>query len=217
MENIEILLLFIIITTVLLSITNNYMVFLRNYVIQVFLIMVIFFLMYSWSFHEEFVLIISFVGAIFIRLILIPNYIKHFISEYYLKKSRMRMAERIPQFSNFYIFIILIFFLFFISYLSIKTFWNYNSIFITSIFILFAWLLNFINHKRLVWDILSFLEIENAVFLFSLLIIKNVPIYIELWILIDVVMSLMILLILVFKIKEIVWTTNVESLTELKD
>lgn len=77
--------------------------------------------------------------------------------------------------------------------------------------------LNFANHKKLIGDILSFLELENAVFLLSLLALHSISFYIELWVIVDVIMSIAILIISTVKIKNVYWTINIDKLSSLKD
>jgi len=77
--------------------------------------------------------------------------------------------------------------------------------------------LNFANHKKLIWDILSILEIENWVFLISLLALDKISFYIELWVIVDIIMSLMILIIMTLKIKNMYWSINIDKISTLKD
>jgi hydrogenase-4 membrane subunit HyfE len=102
-------------------------------------------------------------------------------------------------------------------YLAIFIFGQANLIFTASFFIFLAWMLNFVNHRKLVWDILSFLEVENAVFLAWLLILEKVPFYIEFGIIVDILLVLLILLILVYNIKQVAGDTQISHMNELKD
>lgn len=212
----NIIIFWIIFSSLLISTTNNYISFLRYYVLQVCFILVLFFMMYSWSFMHDKLLLTSFIFAIVIRLVIIPLYINYFIKEFYVKKLQMRITDRIFRIPQSLIFLILIWFFLLSYYLGIFVFWEANFIFTVSFFVFLAGLLNFVNHKRLVWDILSFLEIENAVFLIWLMILEKVPFYIEFGIIIDVILVLLILLILVYNIKQVVWDTEISHINELK-
>lgn len=165
--------------------------------------------------HDK-LLLTSFIFAIIIRLVIIPSYINYFIKEFYVKKLQMRITDRIFRIPQSLIFLILIWFFLLSYYLGIFVFWEANFIFTVSFFVFLAGLLNFVNHRRLVWDILSFLEIENAVFLIWLMILEKVPFYIEFGIIIDVILVLLILLILVYNIKQVVWDTEISHINELK-
>ncbi len=212
----NIIIFWIIFSSLLISTTNNYISFLRYYILQVCLILVLFFMLFSDSFIHDKVLMASFIFAIIIRLIIIPNYINYFLKEFYVKKLQMRITDRVFRIPQSFVFLILIWFFFLSYYISIFVFSEMNLIFTVSLFVFFGWLLNFVNHKRLVWDILSFLEIENAVFLVWLMVLENVPLYIEVGIIIDVIIVLLILLILVYNIKQVVWDTEISHINNLK-
>jgi len=215
-EYFNIVIYWIVFTTILISTTNNYISFLRYYVLQVLLILVLFFIIHSESFLYDMVLFVSFIFAIFVRLIFIPWYINYFIKNFYVKKLKMRVTDRVFRIPISLVFILLIFFFVFSYFTGLYIFWKNEPIFVTSFFIFLAWMLNFVNHRKLVWDILSFLEIENAIFLIWLLVLEKVPFYIEFWIIIDVLLILLILLILVYNIKLVAWSTNISKISELK-
>jgi len=149
----------------------------------------------------------SFLLAIVIRLFLIPKGVAHFINTYYVEKLKMRVTDRIFHFTQSTVFLILTGF-FVLSY-AVAKFVMGNApeldllLFATSAFVFLAGLLNFVNHRRLVGDILSFLGVENAIFLAGLLIIAKLPLAIELGIIVDVILILFILLILAFNISKI--------------
>jgi len=216
-EYVDIIIYWIIFFTLLISISNNYLNLLRYYVLQVVLILAIFFILYSDNFADDKILLVSFIFAIIFRLIFIPIYINYFIKSFYVKKLKMRITDRIFRIPQIVTFIILILFFSFSYYLSLFVFSKENMIFIVSIFIFLSWMLNFFNHRKLVWDILSFLAMENAIFFFWLLIIDKIPFYIEFGIMIDIVLILLILLILVYNIKKNLWKTFISILNELKE
>lgn len=212
----NIIIFWVIFSSLLISTTNNYINFLRYYVLQVCLILILFFMLFSDSFMHDKLLIASFIFAIIIRLIIIPNYINYFIKEFYVKKLQMRVTDRVFRIPQSFVFLILVWFFILSYYIGKFVFTEINLIFTVSFFVFFAWLLNFVNHRRLVWDILSFLEIENAVFLVWLLVLEDVPLFIEIGIIIDVILVLLILLILVYNIKQVVWNTDISQMNKLK-
>lgn len=216
-EYFDIVIYAIVFATLLISTTNNYISLLRYYVLQVALILVLFFMLYSWAFAHDKVLLVSFVFAIIIRLVIIPTYINHFIKEFYVKKLQMRITDRVFRIPQTLVFLILIGFFSLSYYLGTFIFGQSNLIFTVSFFMFLAGMLNFVNHKKLVWDVLSFLAIENAVFLAWLLILEKVPFYIEFGIIVDVLLILLILLILVYNIKQVSWDTQISNMNELKD
>ncbi|MDD5213110.1 MAG: hypothetical protein PHG82_01675 [Candidatus Gracilibacteria bacterium] len=207
----------IIFATLLISTTNNYISLLRYYVLQVALILVLFFMLYSGAFAHDKLLLVSFIFAIAIRLIVVPTYINYFIKEFYVKKLQMRITDRVFRIPQTLIFLILIGFFSLSYYLAIFIFGEANLIFTASFFVFLAGMLNFVNHRKLVGDILSFLEVENAVFLAGLLILEKVPFYIEFGIIVDILLILLILLILVYNIKQVAGDTQISHMNELKD
>jgi len=208
----EVLFLLIILSIFVLWVVWNYKNFIKIYTIQVAMILAIFFIEYSDKFFEDIFIWISFIFAIVVRLIIIPGFLYHFI-----KTSKLPLVEREFKFGMFFNLIMYFIALIWISYISLKAFWEYNYIFIASLFMIVSGFLNFANHKKLIWDILSFLELENGIFLLSLLVLERISFYLELWIVVDIVMSLAILLISTLKIKSVYWTINIDKLANLKD
>jgi len=216
-EYFDIVIYAIVFASLLISTTNNYISLLRYYVLQVALILVLFFMLYSGLFAHDKLLLVSFIFAILIRLIVIPSYINYFIKEFYVKKLGMRITDRVFRIPQTLVFLILIGFFSLSYYLSAFIYGDVNMIFTLSIFMFLAWMLNFVNHRKLVWDIMSFLAVENAVFLAWLLILEKVPFYIEFGIIVDILLILLILLILVYNIKQVAWDTQISHMNELKD
>ncbi len=208
----EVLFFLIILSIIILWISSNYKNFIKIYTIQVFMIIAIFFIEYSDKFFHDIFILISFIFAIIIRLFIIPGFLYHFV-----KTSKLPLVEREFQFGMFVNLIIYFVALWVISYISIKVFGKYDYIFIASMFMVVSGFLNFANHKKLIWDILSFLELENGIFLLSLLVLERISFYLELWIVADIMMSLAILLISTLKIRSVYWSINIDKLASLKD
>ena len=208
----EVLFLLIILSIFILWVTSNYKNFIKIYTFQVLIILSIFFLKYNEQFTIDIFIWLSFIFAIIVRFIIIP-----YILYYFIKTSKLPLVEREFKFWIFFNLIMYFISLTVISYISIKVFWDYNYIFIASLFMVVSGFINFANHKKLIWDILSFLELENGIFLLSLLVLERISFYLELWIIVDIVMSLAILLISTLKIKSVYWTINIDKLANLKD
>ncbi len=152
------------------------------------------------------------------RALLEPNFqLKSSSSSSFVKKSKLPVVEREFKFWIFTNLIIYLVSFWIILFISQKVYGTYNYIFIWAMFMVVSGFLNFANHKKLIWDILSFLELENGVFLLSLLVLEKVSLYIELWIIVDILMSLAILLISTMKIKSVYWSIGIDKLSELKD
>jgi len=208
----EILFLLLVLTIIMLWVTWNYKNFIKIYIFQVLIILVFFYMLYSQKFMIDIFILISFLFAILVRLFLIPWFLYYFIN-----KSKLPIVEREFKFWMFFNLILYFISLFIIVFISKKVYWEYNYIFIWALFMIVSGFLNFANHKKLIWDILSFLELENWVFLLSLLVLEKVSFYIEIWIIVDIIMSLVILLISTLKIKSIYWSIDIDKLSELKD
>jgi len=209
---IESLFLLLVLTIVMLWITWNYKNFIKIYIFQVIIILVFFYILYSQKFMIDSFILISFLFAVLVRLFLIPGFLYYFIN-----RSKLPIVEREFKFWMFFNLILYFISLFIIVFISKKVYWEYNYIFIWALFMIVSGFLNFANHKKLIWDILSFLELENWVFLLSLLVLEKVSFYIEIWIIVDIIMSLVILLISTLKIKSIYWSIDIDKLSELKD
>jgi len=208
----ESIFLLLIISVLILWVVWNYKNFIKIYALQVALILWAFYLQYGHLFSQDIYLLLSFVFAILIRLLFIPWVLYKFVTD-----SALPVVEREFKFWIFTNLIIYFISLLIITYISIRVFWNTNYIFIWAFFMLVSWFLNFANHKKLIWDILSFLELENAVFLLSLLVLHKIGFYIELWIIIDIIMSIAILLISTMKIKAVYGSIDIDKLADLKD
>lgn len=84
--------------------------------------------------------------------------------------------------------------------------------FIVSFFAVFTGLFQIISHKKVFSHLVGFLVIENAVLLLSLAIGSEIPMLINIGILLDIFVSVLILGIFVMKVKQ-----HTSQLTTLKD
>ncbi len=87
-----------------------------------------------------------------------------------------------------------------------------TTYFIVSLFGIFAGLFMIISHKKIFSHLIGFLVIENAVFLLSLAIGKEMPMLINIAILLDIFASVLILGLFAMRLKQ-----HVDDLTILKD
>lgn len=211
MEDIQILAFLIIVSSIVIAIASHYSSFLRMYVAQVFLMLIAFYLLHAAHFADDMVLVASFWLAIAVRLILIPALMYRS-----LKRIGGNLVERKFHLSPFYGLLVQAIILVGV-FLLTKKLEVADPLFMAGLFVLFNGLYNFLNHRKLIGDILSFLVIENGVFLVSLLVLEHLPIYIEFGIIIDILMSIAIMLISTANIKNIVWTTELEDLSYIKD
>lgn len=89
--------------------------------------------------------------------------------------------------------------------------------FATALFTLYTGLFFIISHKKIFSHLIGFLVIENAVFLLSLAVGSEMPMLINIGILLDVLVSVLILGAFVSKIGSILDDMDVEQLTSLKE
>ena len=89
--------------------------------------------------------------------------------------------------------------------------------FSVSLFGLFAGLLLIVTHKRIFSHMVGFLVLENAVFLFSLAIGAEMPMLINIGILLDIIMGILTLGIFITKINNQLHSLNSDILTNVHD
>jgi len=196
----------------ILTLTSNYLVFLKLYFFQVLSILLIFAFNYGHLFWQDTGLLISFVVAVLIRLLFIPIVMNRFLT-----KWTFQLVERKMYFGTFMSMIIMLLGTLFSYTLTLKIFGEPNIVFMTSIILIFSGFMILVNHKKVIWDILGFLVLENGLFLISIALIHSLNVYIELGILIDILMSLTVFSISVIKIKQIYGTLDLKKLSQLKD
>ncbi len=206
------LLLFVSLLSFILTSISNYLAFLEVYFLQILSILIVFVLGYGHLFWHDIGLLISFVVATLIRLLFIPIVMSRF-----LVKGSFHLVERKMYFGTFMSMIIMLVGTLSIYALTLKIFGSLNIVFMTSLLLVFSWFLILVNHKKVIWDILGFLVLENGLFLISIALAQTLNIYIELGILIDILMSLTVFSISVIKIKQVYGTLDLKKLSQLRD
>jgi len=89
--------------------------------------------------------------------------------------------------------------------------------FSTALFAMLTGLLLIITHKRLFSHMVGFLVIENAVFLFSVAVGTEMPMLINVGVLLDIFMSVLIFGIFITRINSRMHNLDVDTLTMIKD
>jgi hydrogenase-4 component E len=89
--------------------------------------------------------------------------------------------------------------------------------FSVSLFAMFTGLLLIITHKRLFSHMVGFLVIENAVFLFSVAVGTEMPMLINVGVLLDIFMTVLIFGIFILRINSKVHNLNIDALTTIRD
>lgn len=86
-----------------------------------------------------------------------------------------------------------------------------------SISVIIASLFLIVNRTRIISHILGYLLLENGIFLLSLSIANEMPILVDLGVLLDLFAGVFILILFLDKIKEMFDGDHIDSLTQLKD
>ena len=89
--------------------------------------------------------------------------------------------------------------------------------FSTSLFAMLTGLLLIITHKRIFSHMVGFLVIENAVFLFSVAVGTEMPMLINVGVLLDIFMSVLIFGIFITRINNKMHNLDIDTLTMIKD
>ncbi len=211
MEALQVFCLLIIMSGFLLTVSTNYLNFIKIYIIQTALIFGVFYILYANKFGSDTMLLFAFVYGIAIRVLGVPLMINHFLT-----KLNMPFIERKLHINGIYALGIQLGMLFFVYMLAQKVHEN-NLIFVASFLIVFFWLFTFLNHKKLIGDILAFLFVENGLFLLSMLIIDKINFYAEINIMVDILMSVAVLVMSMIKIRSVTGNIDVAKFVELKE
>lgn len=211
MEVLQIFCFLIMMSGFLLTVSSNYLNFIKIYILQTTLIFGVFYILYATKFGSEPLLLFAFVYGIAIRVIGVPLTIHHFLT-----KLNMPFIERKLHINGLYALCIQLGILLFV-YMLAKKIHEPNLILVASILIVFSWLFTFLNHRKLIGDILAFLFIENGLFLFSMLIIEKISFYAEINIMVDILMSIAVLVISMIKIRSVTGNIDVWQFVELKE
>lgn len=162
-----------------------------------------------------FSLIFILIETIGFKTILIPYILNRVIYENEISR------EVDSGVSNFFSILSMIFifsFGFFVSYIT-KSNLNFENMFHfgVSFSSIIAGLYIILTKKRLITHIIGFMVFENGIFLFSLSVLENMPLVVNLGILLEIFMIVFISGFFISKIKENYNDDNIDSLTDLKD
>lgn len=213
---IKIIIWLILFIAILITVLRNYVVVVKMYIIETLAIFCIIILLYSWTMnHNLLLLIISIIIWISIRGVIIPAF-----AIWWMNVGRFDLVEKKFKISSFFSLLIGVAIISLVFMVSEKIFWDINNInnmiFFWSISLLLLGIFVSINHNSFVSNIITILTIENAVLLMSVLVIDKVWFSLELWILLDIMFSFMVMFVSVFKIKQSFWT-EIYELSELRD
>jgi hydrogenase-4 component E len=157
-------------------------------------------------------LVLILLETLVIKVVVLP----YFIYRLLIKKSRDRsVALVVPGYISLTIVSIIIFFSFLLSYLlhdqqiQVKYFMGAIAAIFTGLYLI-------IVHKQVFTHMMGYLTIENGIFLLSLAIGNEMPLLVNLAVLLDVFSSVLILGIFIDRLESFS-TLDVDQLKELKD
>jgi len=208
---INILLIVFTITLLYFAIANRLMTYVKILAFQGILLFGVSFLELSEINVLNLVLIL--LETIIVKTIAIPYFMRYVI----IKNNITREAE--PFVSNFVSLIIvtlIIGFTFLIS--TIIDNQNLNKIyFVTALSALFCGLYFISSRKKIITHVICYVIIENAVFILSLAVGNEMPMLVNLGVLLDVFVSVFLLGIFVNKLGNVINEGDVAELTQIKD
>jgi len=207
----NILLIVFTISLLYFAIANRLMTYVKILVLQGLILFGVSFLELSEINLLNLVLIL--IETIVIKTIAIPYFLRYVI----IKNNITREAE--PFVSNFVSLIIItliIGFTFLISHIIVDP--NLNKIyFVTALSALFSGLYFISSRKKIITHVICYVVIENGVFILSLAVGNEMPMLVNLGVLLDVFVSVFLLGIFVNKLGNVINEGDVAELTSIKD
>ena len=92
-----------------------------------------------------------------------------------------------------------------------------SMFFVVALSSLFAGLYIIVSRRKLITHVMGFLIIENGVFVLSLAVGSEIPMIVNIAIMLDIFVSVLLLGVFVNRIGDVLKEHNVEQLTQLKD
>ncbi len=207
----EILLIIFAITLIYMAIANRLSTYINILMVQGTLLFGVTFIELNQINIGNLMFILS--ETIIVKAIAIPYFMK-----YIIKKNKItREAE--PFVSNFFS-VVIITCIIFGSFLLSKSINdpNLNKIyFVIAISALFSGLYFIISRRKIITHVIGFVIIENGVFILALAVGNEMPIMVNIGILLDIFVSVIILGIFANKIGDVFKDQDIGSLNQLKD
>jgi len=208
---ITILLITFIISLFYLSIANRLLTYIKVLAFQGVLLFVIVF--YQLSEINPINLALILLETIVFKSIAVPAFLS-----YVIKRNRItREAEPfVPNFVSLLIVTLIVLITILLSSTIEDT--NINKLsFVVALSTLFTGLYIITSRRKIITHVMGYLIIENGVFVFSLAIGNEMPMLVNLGIMLDIFASVLILGIFLNKIGDVFKTVDVDELSNLKD
>lgn len=207
----DLLLIIFAITLLFMSIANRIFTYLNILIFQGFILFGVTLLTLSEINTLNLVLIL--LETIVFKAIAVPLFLKNIVK----RNSITREAE--PYLPNFVSLIIVTFIVVVTIMLSsqIKDANLDKTIFVVSLANLFTGLYLIVSRKKIITHVVAYLVIENGVFILSLAVGNEMPMLVNLGIMLDIFASVLILGIFLNKIGDVLNDPDVSQLRNLKD
>lgn len=208
---VNVLLIVFTITLLYLSIANRLMTYVKIVSIQGFILFGVAFieLLEINPYNLAFILL----ETIIVKALAIPLFLGYVIR----KNNITRETEPfLPNFVSLIVVTLIIVITFLVAN-SIKDIYLDKIYFIVALSALFSGLYIIITRKKIITHVLAYVVIENGVFILSLAVGNEMPLLVNLGILLDVFVSVFLLGIFVNKVGDVIKDIDISQLSNLKD
>jgi hydrogenase-4 component E len=208
---VNVLLIVFTISLLYLSIANRLMTYIKIISLQGFILFGVAFieLLEINTFNLAFILL----ETIVVKAIAIPLFLRYVI----IKNNITRETEPfLPNFISLIVVTMIIVITFLVAN-SIKDIYLDKIYFIVALSALFSGLYLIITRKKIITHVIAYVVIENGVFILSLAVGNEMPILVNLGILLDIFVSVFLLGIFVNKVGDVVKDIDISQLSNLKD
>lgn len=208
---IEIFLILFTMTLLYLSIANRLLTYIRILVLQGFLLFAITFFELKQINLANLIFIL--LETIIFKALAVPIFLNYIIR----RNKITRIAEPfVPNFISLLIVTLIIILNFVLAY-SAKEFFVSKLFFVTALSTLFVGLYLIITRRKIITHVMGYIVMENGVFVLSIAIGNEMPMLVNLGIMLDIFASVLILGIFFNKIGDVIKDPEVGLLRNLKD
>lgn len=208
---IEIFLILFTMTLLYLSIANRLLTYIRILVLQGFLLFAITFFELKQINLANLIFIL--LETIIFKAVAVPIFLNYIIR----RNKITRIAEPfVPNFISLLIVTLIIILNFVLAY-SAKEFFVSKLFFVTALSTLFVGLYLIITRRKIITHVMGYIVMENGVFVLSIAIGNEMPMLVNLGIMLDIFASVLILGIFFNKIGDVIKDPDVGLLRNLKD
>jgi hydrogenase-4 component E len=207
----NILLIIFIITLLYLAVANRLMTYINLLILQGFILFGVTLIQLTEMNIVNLILIL--LETIVVKALAIPLFIRYVI----IKNKITREAEPfLPNFLSLLIVTVIILSTFVLSHV-VKDPNLHKIYFIAALSAIFSGLYLIATRRKIITHVICYVAIENGVFILSLAVGNEMPLLVNLGILLDVFVSVFLLGIFINKVGDVTSDGDVSELTKLKD